>query len=228
MNGLLQPTQHLNPLALRLEAATICVPVKRIALPAVPRIALQKGRELLPIRGSSSPLWCLLVAQPAFERLTQRRIATFNCCHPRSYRPRRIVPDMLLMPTSQLSHPMAFVVLMKPSDLSEHGRGVESKVLFSSSQDCHTAGATARRRDGAAGRGEEPLAKRAKLAKESSEEALGSAPMFLTAAPATTTRFKRGAVADVRLPRSDCVTLSLRHPVTLSEVIRTGSTGPKC
>lgn len=48
MNGLLQPTQHLNPLALRLEAATICVPVKGIALPAVPRIALQKGRELLP------------------------------------------------------------------------------------------------------------------------------------------------------------------------------------
>jgi hypothetical protein len=61
--------------------------------------------------------------------------------HPRALLPRRIMANMLIMPTGQLSHPMQFIVLMKAANglcdtsLSIHLTDSSSKRQIVSSND---------------------------------------------------------------------------------------------
>jgi hypothetical protein len=54
--------------------------------------------------------------------VTEMRIPPLRCCYPMPIRPRRIVPDILLMPACKISNPVETLVQMIVHDLTRRTR----------------------------------------------------------------------------------------------------------
>lgn len=61
-----------------------------------------------------------VIAKATLQLASERCTTTLRTHHPRTQSPRRVVPNVLLMPTGKLRHPVTFIVLVKAGDALEH------------------------------------------------------------------------------------------------------------
>ena len=84
-------------------------------------IVARNGRSVVPLRQRSvRPRRRVLVALPAIEHFAEFAVAAFLRCDPRTVDPRRLMTDMLLMPTFEFSDPVVLVVDMIADDTFFH------------------------------------------------------------------------------------------------------------
>jgi hypothetical protein len=77
-----------------------------------------------PARGITAPdllLGCLLVTPSALQWRADARFSLLCRDHPRALLPRRLMPDVLTMPTFEQGHPLPHVVPVEGDDGPLHG-----------------------------------------------------------------------------------------------------------